>query len=154
MARRGKGKGSSFERWVCVQLSRAVTKGKRKDVFWRSAMSGGRATVSNRKRIDVRQAGDVCAVAFEGNYLVDHFYFECKFYRDVKLDRFIVEKRGPLAKFWRVAKAEAGKHKRTPILIVKQNFLKPFVIMPRKLRGNSDPDYRVMTFKRWMELYA
>lgn len=139
----GKGKGSNFERWVCVELSLAVTGGKRKDVFWRSAISGGRATVHNKKRIDVRQAGDICAVAPEGNSLVNTFYFECKFYRDLKIDRFVVEGTGPLAGFWNTTKTEAARHKRIPVLIAKQNNLKPFVIIKRH------KEYRIMTFEKW-----
>jgi len=43
----GKAKGASFERDICRRLSLWVSAGKQEDVFWRSAMSGGRSTVAD-----------------------------------------------------------------------------------------------------------
>ena len=45
----GKAKGSSFERLICKELSLWITGGEHQDVFWRSAMSGGRSTVAMKK---------------------------------------------------------------------------------------------------------
>jgi hypothetical protein len=45
----GKQKGSQFERDVCRELSLWVSHGKQEDVYWRSAMSGGRSTVAALK---------------------------------------------------------------------------------------------------------
>lgn len=121
----GKQKGSAFERKLCVLFSLWVTDGKRKDVFWRSAMSGGRATVS---RGDVRQAGDMCAVASEGHALTDHWFFEFKHVRDLAIDSCILKGRGLLAKFWRVALREAQKHGRDPMLVARQNNVPTIVL--------------------------
>src|ERR1700686_1673675 len=114
----GKGKGSSFERKVCKALSLWVSAGKHVDLFWRSAMSGGRATVAHRRQIvqseaagttwpsapPVRQAGDITAVAPEGHKLTDLFLVECKHYRDLDFDLFIFKK-GRLYQFWKTAQA-------------------------------------------------
>ena len=45
----GKIKGSAWEREFCVRLSFWWTNGERKDVFWRTATSGGRSTTLNRR---------------------------------------------------------------------------------------------------------
>lgn len=125
----GKAKGSSFERKVCEKLSLWITQGQKADCLWRSAMSGGRATVARRKGKDVRQAGDVAAVAPEGHRLTSRYYVECKFYRDLKLNRFILGQ-GILAEFWRKTCKEAKHYKRAPMLIAKQNNMPTLVLLP------------------------
>ena len=124
MKNRGSGskaKGAAFERTVCQQLSLWVTGGARSDCFWRSAMSGGRATVGRaRGRDHARQAGDVSAVAPEGNALVSRYYIECKHYRSLRLDRFLLGS-GPLALFWKNTVREARHYRREPLLIARQN---------------------------------
>ena len=113
----GKSKGSQFERTICVELSKWITNGEKIDCLWRSAMSGGRATVSKGK---VRQGGDITAVAPEGHILADKFYIECKSYNKLGLDCFIKGK-GTLIDFWKIAQKEADKYKKYPALIFKQN---------------------------------
>lgn len=134
----GKRKGGSFERSICVQLSQWVSQGKRTDLFWRSAMSGGRATVAHRKGESVRQAGDITAVAPEGHVLTGQYYVECKHYRDLDLVGFFLNDKGKLAGFWRTAKREAEKHGRMPMLIAKQNNVPTIMIlMARDFSGPS-----------------
>lgn len=118
---RGKAKGSAFERDVCKQLSLWVSKGKHKDLFWRSSMSGGRATVHRKKGANVRQAGDITAVTPAGHALTDAWYIECKHYKSIDLPQFILHGRGRLVKWWTRAKAEARQYGKAPVLIVKQN---------------------------------
>lgn len=113
----GKAKGSDFERVVCKQLSLWLTNGKSVDVFWRSAMSGGRATVAKGK---VRQAGDITAVAPEGHILTDQFYLELKFYKNLSLD-CLIKGKGALLDIWNDTECEAMKYGRRPVLIFKQN---------------------------------
>jgi hypothetical protein len=112
-----KGKGSSFEREICIALSKWVTKGEKVDCFWRSAMSGGRATVAKGL---VRQAGDITAVAPEGHKLTDDFYIECKFYKNLSLD-CLIKGKGTLLDMWNDTECKAMVYGRTPILIFKQN---------------------------------
>lgn len=113
----GKQKGAGFEREVCKSLSLWITKGEKVDCFWRSAMSGGRATVA---RGTVRQAGDITAVAPEGHILSDKFFIECKNYKDIDLD-CLVKGKGILIVFWQIAQKEAAKYNRIPMLIFKRN---------------------------------
>ena len=113
----GKQKGGQYEREICVKLSKWITNGEKIDCLWRSAMSGGRATVQKGK---VRQAGDITAVAPEGHILTDQFYLECKSYKELSIECFVKEK-GPLISFWEVAVKEASKYNKIPGLIFKQN---------------------------------
>ncbi len=72
-------KGSNFEREVCKKLSLWWTKGRKDDIFWRTAGSGGRAT--NRHKVNKRTAGsygDICCLDEIGKPLLDVFTFELK----------------------------------------------------------------------------
>lgn len=72
-------KGSAFEREVCVTLSQWWTDGKRDDVFWRAAQSGGRAKLRGRKGKDTHgQHGDIIAVDPFGEPLIDLVTIELK----------------------------------------------------------------------------
>jgi hypothetical protein len=124
----GKVKGASYERALCVLFSLWISHGQRKDIFWRSSLSGGRATV--HKKGEVRQAGDMCAVAPEGHILTDQLFFEFKHVRDLQLDRFFLEGKGTLAKFWRTAHREALKYNRLPLIIARQNRLPTLIVGP------------------------
>jgi hypothetical protein len=108
----GKGKGSAFERKVCVLLSLWVTNGKKKDAFWRSSMSGGRATIHVKRGDKNRQAGDITAVAPEGHQFTDVFFAECKHVRNLDIASFFTKGIGRLAKFWAQAKKQAAQHDR------------------------------------------
>ena len=130
-----KQKGSSFERLVCRQLSLWVTHGKRDDCFWRSSMSGGRATIAAKKGKYHQVVGDICAIASEGHTLTNHFFIECKHVKKLDIASFILDDRGALAKFWKQACKQARDHLRQPLLIAKENNREPLVICrPRGLR--------------------
>lgn len=133
MKRRGggsKAKGAEFERNVCKSLSAWVTHGEREDCFWRSAMSGGRATVGKKKGKDLQyQAGDICAVHPRGHVFTDYWYVECKFIKDLKLGRFVASNIGPTAAFWKTAKREARSYGRVPMLIARANTYPTLVVI-------------------------
>jgi hypothetical protein len=112
-------------------------------------MSGGRAT---RAQGDVRQAGDITAVDPEGHSLTSRFYIECKFYKDLKVELFVLDGGGPLGVFWRKTREEAARYGRTPMLIAKQNNGYVLVVAPGgagfkwtpgivDVRVKPDPDY-------------
>jgi Holliday junction resolvase len=132
----GKQKGASFERQVCRILSEWVSGGRHEDLFWRSAMSGGRATVRHRSsggKVALRQSGDITAVSPEGHKLTDRFFIECKHVKDLQLIRFFVEHEGgpnSLMGFWRIAGAEAKKYGKLPLIIARQNNVTPIVVLP------------------------
>ena len=72
-------KGPGFEREVCDRLSFWWTGDPQASVFWRTANSGGRATVRHRKRKKTSgQHGDVCATDPCGQPFIDVFMLELK----------------------------------------------------------------------------
>lgn len=125
----GKRKGSSFEREVCAMLSLFVTKGVRRDVFWRSSMSGGRSTVARKRRPSLKRgkqdlahvAGDICAVHPEGTAFVDRYFVECKHYRDMQVGHAVMNGSGRLVSFFEVAFKNAWELHKDPLLIFKQD---------------------------------
>lgn len=73
------GKGSKFEREICVKLSLWASNGVHEDWYWRTAGSGARATVRGRKgKTTTGHCGDICATCPEAKFLLDHFAIECK----------------------------------------------------------------------------
>lgn len=91
-----KGKGSAFERYVCRELSLWYTNGKRDDLFWRSAMSGGMATVRGRKGANTEgQHGDIAATTKAGQQLLAAVTIEVKRgYSDCNISDLIERKPG------------------------------------------------------------
>lgn len=72
-------KGGSFEREICVLLSKWWTDGKRDDVFGRSDASGGRFTVRKKAGKDTaNMAGDVTFTDICGEPLIKAWSIECK----------------------------------------------------------------------------
>lgn len=134
----GKSKGSSFERDVCRRLSLWVSEDKHEDVFWRSSMSGGRATVAHKRGIRLTaQAGDICAIHPLGQPFLDNYLCECKHYRDLQL-RGLLTGGGKLIEFWREACTQADRYGRKPMLIAKQNNL-PVLVCVRSVDKHWTP---------------
>ncbi len=122
----GKSKGSSFEREVCVKLSKWISDGKRDDIFWRSAMSGGRATVGSKKNI-IRntQVGDITSVDPLGNKLTNKYIIECKYYKNIHVESLLFgkPKNNSIYEFWIKLNKQCIEFRKDPILIIKQNNL-------------------------------
>jgi hypothetical protein len=132
-------KGSAFERKICKALSLWVSKGRRRDLFWRSAMSGGRAKIFRRQGHDMRhQAGDICSVSPDGHVLTDYWCIECKIYRDLQLDNFIFGLPGPVLRFWKQTCDEAHRSGRHPMLIAQQWRGPIFVVMSPQEASHYD----------------
>lgn len=131
----GKAKGGAFEREVCRTLSLYTSNGRRDDLFWRSAMSGGRATLKERKgQRATAQAGDISAIDPAGHVLTDHFLVECKFYKDLNLLSFFGvpasgRSGGVLSKFWQDTVDKANTNAKHPLLIAKQNGRPPLLFV-------------------------
>lgn len=126
----GKRKGSSFERKVCVALSLWLTKGKREDCFWRSAMSGGRATVRARKgKTTASQHGDVSAVTGVGEEFLKNLVIECKHVANLSILGAMLNWSGKLAKFWDKLSLEADGLARRPVLIARQTNMPTLLFM-------------------------
>jgi len=130
---RGKPKGGKFEREICKKLSLWITNGDKEDCLWRSAISGGRATVAHRKGKEVRQGGDICSVSPEGHQLTDHWFIECKNVQRLYLDQWLIKGTGLFSKFWMKCRNEAKRHGRAPVIIAKQNGWPTLIIGPTDL---------------------
>jgi hypothetical protein len=75
----GKRKGGAFERLIANMLSLWWSDGKRDDIFYRTASSGGRATQrSKRGKSTHGQYGDIQAADPIGQPLMDLCVVECK----------------------------------------------------------------------------
>ena len=117
----GKRKGGSMERQISKALSLWITNGKKEDVLWRSALSGGRATVAHKRGSSLgHSAGDISAIAPEGHVLTDSYYLELKHYKKLSLD-CLLKGKGPLLDIWKNTVKEASKYNKIPVLIYKQN---------------------------------
>lgn len=126
----GKSKGAGFEREICKKLSRFIDPKGTDTLFWRSAMSGGRATVQNRKKgiENKTQLGDITCVSKAGLWLTETFVIECKFWKDLDITSCLIKRKGKLIQFWREVKKVAKKHDKHPLLIAKQNNIETLVL--------------------------
>lgn len=117
----GKSKGSSFEREMCVFLSRWVSNNTQDDVYWRAAMSGGRSTVAFKKGKKLtNQVGDISCIHPIGNRFTDKFAVEIKFYADLDY-RGLLTGKGKLLAFWTEINEQASRYTKRPFLIARQN---------------------------------
>lgn len=125
----GKSKGGDFERVVCKTLSLWVSNGQDSNLFWRSATSGGRATVQRKSgnKASEYQASDISPVAPAAYILSDVFAIECKAYKDIQLNQLVFEEKSLLLDFWNQANRDALAANKKPMLIAKQNMRKPLL---------------------------
>jgi hypothetical protein len=125
----GKQKGASFEREVCKALSNWLSSGTQEDIFWRSALSGGRATVAFKKgKRHASQAGDITCIHPIGNALSSIFAIECKHYADLEYKGLLTGK-GKLISFWEEINKQATRYNKHPIMIVRQNRMQTHICL-------------------------
>jgi hypothetical protein len=120
--RKHPGKGAAHERQMCRMLSEWVSRGKRQDLFWRSAMSGGRASIGRKKGAAEMGAiaGDIVATDAEGFKLLKWFCFECKFYADIGIAGLFYGHGGLILKWWEKHCLETPEG-RIPVILCKEN---------------------------------
>ncbi len=129
----GKAKGSEFERSISKSLSLWITNNKRDDCFWRSAASGGRATIQFKKGKENRtQTGDITAIDPIGAWLTDRFIIENKNYKSLDIDSGIISNTGRLHKFWVDLVAVSNKINKLPMLIGKESYRPILLILSSK----------------------
>lgn len=118
----GKQKGAGFEREVCTKLSNWLSEGEQDDIFWRSAMSGGRATVKMKAGVKLAaQSSDISPIQAIGEALTTRFSIECKFYASLGLEGYFFGAATGLGQFWAQVKNDAETFDKMPMLIAKQN---------------------------------
>ncbi len=129
-------KGSRFERDICRLLSEWVSGGKRDDLFWRTSMSGGRATIRSRGGKETHgQYGDITATHPKGRKLTKLVTIELKCgYTKASLMNLIDHEKNEGSIWWGFLEqaSTAAKKAGTPYwwLIVKQNYCIPMLYMP------------------------
>jgi hypothetical protein len=131
VGKHSKQKGAENERKLCVSLSLWVSGGERQDLFWRSAMSGGRATVSMKNPSKAKlysQAGDISAIDPAGAPLIDLFFVECKHLQSLELERMIWQKEGKAPEIWDLPYTEAKKYGKEPLVLARQDRQKTLVL--------------------------
>lgn len=123
-------KGARYERTMCVRLSLWVTNLLRQDVFWRSAMSGGRATRFRKahKGDLAAHAGDIVCNRPEGMHFRDIFCADMKFRNDFNIERVAYGHDGHITGDWVKLCEEAKNHKLIPILFCKRTRRGEFVV--------------------------
>lgn len=129
-------KGSQFERDICRLLSEWVSRGERDDLFWRTSMSGGRATVRSRKGKETHgQYGDITATHPKGRKLTKLVTIELKCgYTKASLMSLIDHEKNSGSVWWEFIKQSSRAAKKAGTkywwLIVKQNYCLPMLYMP------------------------
>lgn len=110
---RGSRKGGAYERTLSVLLSLWVSSGRREDLFWRTAQSGGRATIGRRKGKDLaRTAGDIGAIDPRGEWLCGTFLIEAKHYAQFKWPQDIYDQSSATPKKKTLRALEIALHTR------------------------------------------
>lgn len=133
-----KAKGSEFERKVCKSLSLWISDDERDDLFWRSAMSGGRASVKFKKGENNKtQIGDISAIDPLGAKLTNKFVVECKCYQDIKLYSMLygMPRNNSLLGFWNELVDISYANKKLPILIFKENGKQEMICLDNAGKG-------------------
>lgn len=129
-----KQKGSAFERAICRLLSLWISNTTNPNIFWRSSMSGGRATIGkSRQEVNIYESGDIAAISPEGYPYIERFFFELKHYNDLGIANFFLGRPSTLMKFWKTARKEALYYNKEPLLIVKENYVPDIVLFTPKL---------------------
>ncbi len=128
----GNPKGGAFERKMAVQLSEWMSEGEHKDWFWRTAMSGGRATVFAKKGISLKnQVGDICAIDENSFKFSKTFMIECKNYKDVGLKNLITGTENKIVEWWDKLEDDSSFVGKVPLLVFKQSRMPVLVMMRR-----------------------
>ena len=153
----GKQKGAEYERQCAKRLSLWITNGERDDCLWRSALSGGRATLQQRKgKVNKSQTGDLSSIDSCTQAFIDSFLIEIKFYKDLDITSGFVKGKGVLKSFWKKLIADAALARKNPMLIAKQNNLPALMLVHRngasQLKLGSiliDNSAKVAEFSQW-----
>jgi hypothetical protein len=143
-----KSKGSSFERVICRKLSLLASDGKRTDLYWRSALSGGRARLQlNKDIINQTQAGDISSISELGFWLINVYTIEVKHYKDLQLTSGFLNNTGFLHDFWSKLKDDCRVSGKLPLMIAKQNNRPTLMLtLPNKAPTFSPP---LVTLHEW-----
>jgi hypothetical protein len=116
-------KGSQYERDTCTQLSLWWSENKNDSIFWRTSMSGGRATTRAKQGKKTAFAyGDVTFTDPIGKPFISKCLLELKrgYTKDISILDFLDKNKGEplLLKWWNKAEKERRLANRKYILII------------------------------------
>lgn len=128
----GSQKGGEFERQMAKALSLWVSAGASRDLFWRTASSGGRSTRNFKKTgavIDA-QVSDIAPIHKDAEPFASLFVLECKSYATIMVHQVVLEWPGSLiAKWWGQVCRDASRAGKAPLLVVKGNRMPALVVL-------------------------
>lgn len=133
----GKAKGSGFERDLARRLSLWINGAEKPYVFWRTAGSGGLATIMAE---NADMSGDLMAIRDEGRFLTNIFSIEAKCgYQDAEAFKHLkVNKSTEIEDFWKQCCRDAERSHKYPLLIFKKKGY-PTIIGFSKTIGDMFP---------------
>lgn len=134
-------KGSQFERDICKSLSLWYTRRANDGVFWRTANSGGRATIRARQgKTTGDHCGDICAIDPAGESFLRLVALELKrgYNRSTFADLLDVSpkaKRIPVYAEWIKQVKRSAKAARVPywLIIHRRDQRQAIVLLPQSL---------------------
>jgi hypothetical protein len=110
MKTNNKTRANRWERESARILSLWLSKGKRKDLFWRTNSSGAKGTVTKEKN----HSGDIVAVDDRGKWFQERFLVEAKWKKD-----FSFESETDIKKWIKRYSKTAGGIKKEPFVMLK-----------------------------------
>ncbi len=147
-------KGYKFEREVCKDLSLWLSDGADRDYFWRSAMSGGRATIGRKNGVTLlRHAGDVMATHPKAHHFVERFVVDCKSLKKLNLNSLIQKGIGVMGEAWSKVRTEGEAYGKTPMLIVRENLGRTLMAVPRGTPGFAQAALVARLYREDMDIY-
>lgn len=132
----GHAKGAEFEREIGRTLSMWITLNQRSNLFTRNVLSGGAHTRTVKLGIEEANIpGDIAAANPLAYEFLSHFSIECKFYKDLHLDVFLMDMAGTsfLTKVIALARKQATAAGLYWMVIAKQNRTEPIVFMDYRI---------------------
>lgn len=144
----GKQKGNDFEIQICRKLTKWVTGKERPEIFWRSASSGAKATMSKKSGHATKMHGDVMAIDQMGTFLTDNILIECKHYKDVRVEA-LLERKGLVFGWLHKCMTEAEESGKYPWLVFKGNYGPLLIILERYMFGHLED---IIGTPRWYPL--
>lgn len=149
-------KGGGFERKQATRLSLWASGGTRQDVYWRSSLSGGRATVGARGHgLSMEaHAGDLVCTHACGYFLTQLFRIECKAYQALYLDRMVWGHAGVMHIIWEPTADACRDTTREPLVIAREDYQREIVMttelgMSWLQEGATSPIRVTAVFPQW-----
>jgi hypothetical protein len=167
-----KAKGSKFERDVAKAISLQISGGKREDMAWRTASSGGRFTQALSRGVHHQtNAGDISATSPLSYKILSNYVIECKHYKTIDYRKWLLYRKGIVAEWLEKVESEAKTCYETraeanesedqtiiPVLILKENN-QPICVIVSLLTHSPIPKlltrvYKIFAWDTFLELFT